>query len=203
MIIVITGLLLVGVGMTLFYVFRFAVAPLMRNTHDSEKLLKNPDIYLRDAYLKGWFEHFNYPRFDVDRSEVVKVKIPTYRYPLPVPVLEVGTVVDKPDVQIHQPVAENQPVGGPVNLPEAIEPENEEPAQINPDLEYGIDYLKASKNTWIFRIRPTCRSHPPIVIKRVYDKVFKLITKKETYGKFKASQIEAYKARAIRSNQKH
>jgi hypothetical protein len=185
-----------------FCIIKAVREPVMRNKHDQDG-----DSWLKDRYLRIWFEHFNYPRFEIDRSEVVKVKIPTYRYPLPVPVLEVGTVVPKSDVrnsgQILQPVAENQPETLPVNLPEGIEPENEEPAQIDPDLEYGIDYLKASKNTWIFRIRPTCRSHPPIVIKRVYDKVFKLIIKKETYGKFKASQIEAYKTRAIRSNQKH
>jgi len=63
---------------------------------------------------------------------------------------------------------------------------------------YRMDYVKASRNTWAFRIRPRDDSFPPVVIRRVDEQTFKQITRsKKRYAKFQATQINQFKQRAV------
>jgi hypothetical protein len=66
------------------------------------------------------------------------------------------------------------------------------------DERYRVDYVKASRNTWAFRIRPRDDSFPPVVIRRVDEPTFKQITRsKKRYAKFQTSQINQFKQRAV------
>jgi len=69
------------------------------------------------------------------------------------------------------------------------------------DERLSLDYTKVSRNTWAFRIRPLDRSWPPVIIKRVNDKIFKEITRSmRRYAKFKAAHINQFKQRTLRAD---
>src|SRR5262245_10150945 len=71
------------------------------------------------------------------------------------------------------------------------------------DATLQVDYVKASKNTWAFRIRWTESDgqRPVIYVSRVSDKLFNLITKgKVRYAQFKKQLIASYKSRTVRES---
>jgi hypothetical protein len=68
---------------------------------------------------------------------------------------------------------------------------------------YRVDYVRASTNTWAFRIRWTEPSgdEPAVYVSRVSNKLFKMITKgKVRYAAFKKQLISGYKSGAIRQS---
>lgn len=68
---------------------------------------------------------------------------------------------------------------------------------------YRVDYVKASKNTWAFRIRwmEDGGREPVIYVSRVNDKLFKMITKgRANYAAFKRQLIASHKSGAVRQS---
>jgi hypothetical protein len=66
---------------------------------------------------------------------------------------------------------------------------------------YRVDYVKASTNTWAFRIRwmEIDGREPVVYVSRVNDKLFKLIRRgRAAYAAFKKQLIVSYLSRAIR-----
>jgi hypothetical protein len=64
-----------------------------------------------------------------------------------------------------------------------------------------VDFVKASKNTWAFRIRWTepDGTSPAVYISRVNDKLFNLIKRrKNRYAAFKKQLISSYLSRTVR-----
>jgi hypothetical protein len=66
-----------------------------------------------------------------------------------------------------------------------------------------VDYVKASRNTWAFRIRwkEADGREPAVYVSRVNDKLFNSITKgKVRYAAFKKQLVFSYLSRAVRQS---
>jgi hypothetical protein len=172
-------------------------------TREEEDLLrKKPDILARDRSLQIWFEHFNYPKFEIDRSRVIKVEVQGYSYP-PAQKIRIDdrdnvTAIEK-DVAITDTLPQSEQIEQ-----EIEEIESDEPLDVDPSW-LTVEKRRASEGVYAFVVRYKNSSGKKKVglIDYVSIKDFnkRFSRRKRHYEAYRQQLIENFKAQALSASQ--